>query len=140
MYLTWTAGGLFTCFVIAGNFDDLRFLENGGVKLRSRLGLIVEPQKWRDFLLFHDELGCFGSGFRKEFRQLIERALPALREEKLSEYTEANLPYTAAIASFKLFGDCTASRQYLSIAAKLNPIILVKILARLNPPSMIDSM
>jgi len=56
--------------------------------------------------------------------------LPALREEKLSEYTEANLPYTATIT---LFGDCTASRQYLSIAAKLNPITLMKILARLNP-------
>jgi hypothetical protein len=75
-----------------------------------------------------------------DFGKPSSEPLPASREEKLSEYTEANLPYTAAIASFKLFGDCTASRQYLSIAAKLNPIILVKILARLNPPSMIDSM
>ena len=64
--------------------------------------------------------------------------LPASREETLSRYTKANLVYTAAVASFKLFGDCTASRQYLRMAAKLNPIILVKILARLKPPSMTD--
>jgi len=74
-----------------------------------------------------------------DFGKPSSEALPASREEKLSDYTEANLPYTAAIASFKLFGDCTAARQYLKIAAKLNPIILIKILARLKPPSMIDS-
>jgi hypothetical protein len=59
------------------------------------------------------------------------------REKTLSEFTNANLVYTAAIASFKLFGDSTASRQYLKTAANLNPIILVKILARIKPPSMI---
>jgi len=52
--------------------------------------------------------------------------LPALREENLSEYTEANLPYTATITLFKLFGDCTASWQYLSIAAKLVVVSLFR--------------
>jgi hypothetical protein len=74
-----------------------------------------------------------------DFGKPSSEPLPASREEKLSQYSEANLPYTAAIASFKLFGDCAASRQYLKIAAKLNPIILVKILARIKSPSRISS-
>lgn len=61
--------------------------------------------------------------------------LSASREEKLSEWTKAHLPYTGALAAFKLLGDCPMSRQYLRMAAKLNPIILIKILSRRDPPS-----
>lgn len=70
-----------------------------------------------------------------DFGKPSPEPLPASEEERLSQYTGANLVYTAAIASFKLFGDCAASRQYLRMAAKLNSIILVKILARRKRPS-----
>lgn len=61
--------------------------------------------------------------------------LSTSREEDLLDYAQGALVYTAAIASFKLFGDCPLSSQYLRIAAKLNPNILVKILGKKKPPS-----
>ncbi|KAF7980760.1 hypothetical protein HWV62_36801 [Athelia sp. TMB] len=60
--------------------------------------------------------------------------LLASEEEKLVKYFSGSLIYTAAYASFKLFGDCPQSRQYLRMAAKINPVILVKILAKIVPP------
>jgi hypothetical protein len=70
-----------------------------------------------------------------DFRKPSSEPLSASSEERLSDFTQGSLVYTAAIASFKLFGSCPLSSQYLRIAAKLNPIILVKILAKLKPPS-----
>lgn len=70
-----------------------------------------------------------------DFRKPSSEPLSASSEERLSDFTQGALVYTAAIASFKLFGSCPLSSQYLRIAAKLNPIILVKILAKLKPPS-----
>lgn len=69
-----------------------------------------------------------------DFAKPSSEVLSVEREAALSEFTKDSLVYTAAYASFKLFGDCPLSRQYLRIAAKLNPIILVKILAQLKPP------
>src|SRR5439155_25252464 len=46
---------LFALFVIAGNFPDPGIFENGGVEPYRLLGLVIEPQKWGNFLhnLFH---------------------------------------------------------------------------------------
>lgn len=49
--------------------------------------------------------------------------------------THAGFVYTAAFASFKLWGDCQLARQYLVIAARLNPHVLLKILAKVDQPS-----
>lgn len=40
------------------------------------------------------------------------------------------MAYNAAVAAFRVFGDGEFARQYLRIAAKINPIILTKILAK----------
>jgi hypothetical protein len=56
-------------------------------------------------------------------------------EKKLSRYCTGELIHTAALASFKLFGDCPQSQQYLRIASKVNPNILVRILGRVTRPS-----
>lgn len=74
-----------------------------------------------------------GTAFAKPSSEPVSAA----REEEMSKWKKANLPYTAALASFKLFGDCPAARQYLRMAAKLNPIILIKILSKRQPPSEI---
>lgn len=74
-----------------------------------------------------------GTAFAKPSSEPVSTA----REEKLSKWEKASFLYTAAFASFKLFGDCPAARQYLRIAAKLNPIILIKILSKRKPPSEI---
>src|SRR6185369_12381349 len=45
-----SSGDLFSRFVITGSFPDFGILENGGVKLHGRLGLVIEPQEWDDLL------------------------------------------------------------------------------------------
>lgn len=51
------------------------------------------------------------------------------------EYSIGALIYSAALAAFKLKGDCPLSQQYLRIAAKANSHVLVKVLARISKPS-----
>jgi hypothetical protein len=43
--------------------------------------------------------------------------------------------HTAAYSAFKLWGDCTESRQYLELGSRINPLILFKILGRIAIPS-----
>lgn len=56
-------------------------------------------------------------------------------EAKLSECWSGEMVHTAALASFKLRGDCEQSQQYLRIAAKVNPFILLRIIGRISRPS-----
>ena len=63
--------------------------------------------------------------------------LPAsFAEDKSLKYAPCSILYTAALASYKLWGDCEIARQYLSVASKANPHILVRILAKVEQPSM----
>ncbi|TFK17815.1 hypothetical protein FA15DRAFT_675760 [Coprinopsis marcescibilis] len=59
----------------------------------------------------------------------------AQEEAKLMEKCSCEIMHTAALASFKHFGDTVQSRQYLKIAAKSNPHILLKILGRKSKPA-----
>ena len=43
--------------------------------------------------------------------------------------------HNAALMAFKLWGDCPESRQYLELAARIDPLILFKILGRIAIPS-----
>lgn len=56
-------------------------------------------------------------------------------EAKLNGCWSGEMIHTAALASFKLWGDCDLSRQYLRIAAKVNPFILLRILGKITRPS-----
>lgn len=56
--------------------------------------------------------------------------------EKLSKLPMDAMTYTAALASFKLFGDCPLARQYLRLGAKANPTVLMRISAKIPQPSM----
>lgn len=60
-----------------------------------------------------------------------------LSQERLGgfKYCESSLIYPAALAAFKLWGDCELARQYLKLAAELNPHVLRKILARAEQPA-----
>lgn len=51
--------------------------------------------------------------------------------------TPCNITYTAALASFKLYGDCEQSQTYLKMASTSNPGVLVKILTRRKRPGML---
>ena len=56
--------------------------------------------------------------------------------EKTKRRGPGAICYTAALASFKLWGGCELASQYLRIAANVNPHVLVKILGRVDQPSM----
>lgn len=57
-------------------------------------------------------------------------------EESLSKFGTTAILYTAALASFKLFGNCPQSCQYLRTAARANPHVLVKILGKKTRPGL----
>ncbi|KAJ6485475.1 hypothetical protein C8R47DRAFT_1048058 [Mycena vitilis] len=73
-------------------------------------------------------------------------AFQAPRRELLSEQRERSLStnsqwapaiqfHTAALAAFRLWGVCPQASQYLRLAARSNPHILVKILGRRSQPT-----
>lgn len=49
-------------------------------------------------------------------------------------YSKAEWFYSAAIAAFKVRGDCMTARQYLHIGARLNPHILLRVLVKVERP------
>ncbi|KAF9007114.1 hypothetical protein BDQ17DRAFT_1302547 [Cyathus striatus] len=59
---------------------------------------------------------------------------PPARNFVPEEGEDCSLLHTAAIASFKLWGDCADSRRYLKIAAKSNPLVLLKVLGKIRQP------
>lgn len=106
--------------------------------------LLLRVDRFSDALFFAQQWisnYLSGSGSQAyggtKFKKPHSSILSASEEEKLGKYFKDALMYTAAFASFKLFGDCPQSRQYLRLAATINPIILVKILAKIATPSML---
>ncbi|KAF9041801.1 hypothetical protein BDZ89DRAFT_1060165 [Hymenopellis radicata] len=75
-----------------------------------------------------------GTIFRAPYRTVY----PPEREKEL-EYPTCFLTYTAALASFNLWGDCEESRQYLRIAARGNPHVMVKLLAKIKQPENMNN-
>ncbi|KAI6103809.1 hypothetical protein EDD16DRAFT_296917 [Pisolithus croceorrhizus] len=55
-------------------------------------------------------------------------------ENQVLKLGSGAMAYNAALAAFRVFGDGDLARQYLRIAAKINPIILIKILAKIDKP------
>lgn len=57
-------------------------------------------------------------------------------QEKMASY-ESTISYGAALAAFRLSGDCEESRMYLRAAVKANPTVMLKILRRSERPSKV---
>lgn len=72
-----------------------------------------------------------GTDFKPPSRELAADS----REEDL-QLSCGSLLYTAALASFKLWGDSPQAQQYLRAASKSNPNILMRILGRVTRPGM----
>jgi len=71
-----------------------------------------------------------GTNFTAPSKDLVD----ANDEKDLAKYGEGSLLHTAALASFKLFGDCPQSRQFLKMAAQAQPYVLLKVLASVSRP------
>ncbi|KAK0200540.1 hypothetical protein DFS33DRAFT_1490909 [Desarmillaria ectypa] len=59
--------------------------------------------------------------------------------EKEVDLSPCSMSYAAALAAFKLWGDCEESRQYLRIASKANPHVMVKVLGRIKYPEQLNT-
>jgi len=68
------------------------------------------------------------------FKTPSKAPLSAVRVEALGKWCKADMAYTAALAAYKLWGDCELARQYLHIGAAKNPFVLIKILAKVDQP------
>ncbi|KAJ7444359.1 hypothetical protein FB451DRAFT_1038671, partial [Mycena latifolia] len=90
-------------------------------------------QKW-----FHPDnppdLG--GTAFDPPHHEMISatEADQMVADRELDNGAQGAVVHTAALAAFKLWGDCPESRQYLELAARINPLILLKILGRIDIP------
>ncbi|TBU48461.1 hypothetical protein BD309DRAFT_292618 [Dichomitus squalens] len=74
------------------------------------------------------------------FRPPSQTPLSAEALEKVKNYGHTGVVYTAALASYKLWGDCDIARQYLRCAAAVNPHVLLKILARVDQPKSLNNL
>lgn len=61
--------------------------------------------------------------------------LPQAEIDDMTQWTPACHVYTAALAAFRLWGDCELARQYYKLGVKLNPNVMIKVLAKVGPPS-----
>lgn len=61
--------------------------------------------------------------------------LTEIQLKKFNQYENAAIPYSAALATYRLRGDCKLARQYLVHAASINPHVLLKVLGRVDRPS-----
>ncbi|KAF8829961.1 hypothetical protein HHX47_DHR2000211 [Lentinula edodes] len=59
-------------------------------------------------------------------------------QEKMASY-ESTISYGAALAAFRLSGDCEESRMYLRAAVKANPTVMLKILRRSERPRTLNA-
>ncbi|KAJ7153101.1 hypothetical protein C8R43DRAFT_1002904 [Mycena crocata] len=72
-----------------------------------------------------------GTAFQAPSRAL----LTAEDEAKYVKYAACDLVHTAALAAFKLWGRCPQAAQFLRIAVRTNPNILVKVIGRRSWPT-----
>ncbi|KAJ7925617.1 hypothetical protein B0H13DRAFT_2569451 [Mycena leptocephala] len=69
------------------------------------------------------------------FREPSDKLLPPETEEKYAQRAPCGMMYSAALAAFRLWGRSPQTAQLLRIAARTNPGILAKIIARRARPT-----
>ncbi|KZT72635.1 hypothetical protein DAEQUDRAFT_804751 [Daedalea quercina L-15889] len=67
--------------------------------------------------------------------------IPQAEYQSMSEYCDAELLYTGALAAFKIWGpEGLLARQYLRLGTKSNPTILMRILGKVTRPHSLNNM
>jgi hypothetical protein len=126
----------------------LRLCPNDNMGQRFWLGsLLIHCGRHADALYFAQQ--WLGDEVRKTGKTLTlggctfsapQNELPeSTLDETSFRWASGEILYTAALASFKLFGDIPISRTYLKLAATSNPHILLKILASVKKPRAFSS-
>ncbi|KAG2030373.1 hypothetical protein BDR03DRAFT_929088 [Suillus americanus] len=73
------------------------------------------------------------------FQTPTSDCLSSEHEQALLKRGDGSMLHTAALACFRLWGDCPVARQYLRLAAHANPTILTKILAKIDKPRSLNN-
>lgn len=104
---------------------------------RFSLGsLLIKARRYADALCFVQNWlesnepprgGCV-------FKVPSKDPLTASRKANLQDQN-ASMIYSAALAAYRLYGDCELARQYLASAASLNSHVLLKVLGKVQQPS-----
>ncbi|KAJ7646016.1 hypothetical protein DFH06DRAFT_1270905 [Mycena polygramma] len=110
--------------------------------------LLIRTGRFADALYFcqvwiHCELDRSGKGAGlatpirggTAFRAPSDKLLPPTTEEEYAQRAQCGMMHSAALAAFKLWGRSPQSAQLLRIAARTNPGILAKIMARRARPT-----
>ncbi|KAF5326031.1 hypothetical protein D9611_000729 [Ephemerocybe angulata] len=124
--------------------EMLRLCPGDNLAVRKNLGsALIRDGRYADALYFaqawlHDVFVTAPVRGGTLFKEPSKDTLSDEEEAKFSTYCCGELIHTAALASFKLFGDCEQSRQYLRIASKANPHILLRILGKIRRPDEIN--
>ncbi|KAF6749849.1 hypothetical protein DFP72DRAFT_852120 [Ephemerocybe angulata] len=124
----------------------LRLSSNDNMGTRTCLGsALIRDGRYTDALSFaqnwlkpsrgssESHPPCGGTVFATPTQDLLSND-DEVRLTKLG-FVIGELAYTAALASFKVFGDCPLSTQYLRMASKINPHIILRILGRIRQPN-----
>lgn len=69
-----------------------------------------------------------------EFTPPTQSRYPEAIAEKVADKADMHMLYAGALASFKLWGDCELANQFLGMAVKRNPWILIKIIDKVKQP------
>ncbi|KAF8963242.1 hypothetical protein BDZ97DRAFT_1821224 [Flammula alnicola] len=126
--------------------EMLRLCPGDNMGQRSWLGSILcQDGRYADALHFSQEwlsdetckIGTPPPRGGTAFKDPVRNFLKSKKEDL--KWADGATLYTAALASFKLFGDYEESREYLKVAAKTNPNVLLKILARVQRPSKLNN-
>ena len=128
--------------------EMLRLCPNDNMGQRFLLGsILIRCGRHADALYFAQQwlseevrntgkaLTLGGCNFGPPQNELSE----SISDESSLRWASCEMLYTAALASFKLFGDIPISRSYLEMAATSNPHVLLKILARVKKPRAFPS-
>ncbi|TDL16489.1 hypothetical protein BD410DRAFT_622369 [Rickenella mellea] len=125
----------------------LRLCPGDNMGQRDWLGsLLLQSGRISDALFFAQAWltpDAFGKGIPPPsggtaFGAPSKEPLSSARENELAEYSDSSVVYTAAFAAFKLWGNCPLACQYLRIGASVNPHIIIKILAKSDPPRSLN--
>ncbi|KAJ7597564.1 hypothetical protein C8J56DRAFT_322921 [Mycena floridula] len=120
--------------------EMLRLCPGDNLNQRTWLGsVLIHAGRYSDALYFVQS--CLDKEIpwpdRIRFREPKYEPLSPETEKSL-DWNHGAILYSAALACFKLRGDCPLARQYLRISAKANPNVLIKILGRKTKPASLN--
>ncbi|KAJ6530223.1 hypothetical protein B0H19DRAFT_1192530 [Mycena capillaripes] len=127
---------------VATNSEILRICENDNMGQRQWMGaLLLHAGRPADALYFTQrwlEAKETPPGSGIDFVPPRRTPMTNTQVEKIKQWTDLQMVYSAALAAFTLDGDCELARQYLHLAVKY-PNVLIKVLGKFKERVDVDT-